>query len=75
MGLVAVLRRANPTVPILMVSGVDQEKAALSAGATRFLSYEKWLVVGNVMSGLLAETRSPFESAGPSDGSAACQPA
>ena len=60
--LVALLRSANPTVPILMVSGMDRATQALGAGATRFLSYDEWLRVGNVMNDLLAETRSPFAS-------------
>jgi ActR/RegA family two-component response regulator len=60
--LVALLRAANATVPILMVSGRDRAKDAVRAGANRFLSYEEWLRVGDVMAGLLAETRSPFAS-------------
>jgi hypothetical protein len=32
-------------------------------------SYDEWLSIGNVMAGLLAETRSPFESSRPVDDS------
>jgi DNA-binding response OmpR family regulator len=60
--LVGLLRAANPTVPILMVSGMDRAKDAIRAGANRFLSYEEWLRVGHVMNDLLVETRSPFAS-------------
>jgi DNA-binding response OmpR family regulator len=73
--LVALLRAANPAVPILMVSGRDRENDALGAGATRFMSYDEWLRLGNVMAALLAQTRSPFESERSVDGSPEPQPA
>ena len=73
--LVALLRSANPTVPILMVSGMDRATAAVKAGATRFMSYDEWLRVGNVMADLLAETRSPFASTRAVDDSPEPQPA
>jgi hypothetical protein len=72
--LVALLRAANPTVPVLMVSGVDRAKQAVEAGANRFLSYEEWLRVGHVMSDLLAETRSPFAKEDAMDGAAEPEP-
>ena len=51
--LVRALREANPTVPIVMVSGIDRSKAALLAGATTFLSYEAWLRIGSVVAALI----------------------
>lgn len=73
--LVALLRAANPTVPILVVSGRDRERDALGAGATRFMSYDEWLRIGNVMADLLTQTRSPFEPERAVDDSPEPQPA
>lgn len=73
--LVRVLRAANPTVPIVMVSGMDRAKDAVAAGADKFLSYEEWLRIGNVVGDLLAQTRSPFPPEGTAAGSPQSQPA
>lgn len=59
--LIAMLRRANPTVPIVMVSGIDRTPQALAAGANAFLSYDEWLRIGTVVSEVLAK---PEESPG-----------
>lgn len=56
--LVRALRDANPTVPIVMVSGIDRSKAAMLAGATTFLSYEAWLRIGSVVASLIAPEKS-----------------
>ncbi len=53
--LIAMLRRANPTVPIVMVSGIDRTPQALAAGANAFLSYDEWLRIGTVVSEVLAK--------------------
>lgn len=47
--LVAQLRAADPAVPIIMVSGIDREADALSAGATAFLHYDQWLRIGSLV--------------------------
>lgn len=47
--LVRRLRDADPAVPIIMVSGMDREEAALAAGANCFLSYDQWLRIGSVV--------------------------
>jgi CheY-like chemotaxis protein len=52
--LVRELRRANATVPIVMVSGYDRTRAALAAGATRFLNYDEWLRLGSVIDEIFA---------------------
>lgn len=60
--LVRAIRDANPTVPIVMVSGIDRSKAALLAGATTFMSYEEWLRIGSVVASLIApEKPSPTD--------------
>lgn len=51
--LVRTLREANPTIPIVMVSGLDRTRTALEAGATTFLSYDAWLRIGTVVAELL----------------------
>lgn len=48
------LRKTSPSVPILMVSGIDRSHVALAAGASRFLLFEQWLQVGMVVSEMLA---------------------
>src|ERR1043165_3869838 len=47
--LVQFLRHLNPQLVILMISGRDQTEAALAAGATRFMNYDEWLMVGTVV--------------------------
>ncbi len=54
------LRDANPTVPIVMVSGIDRSQVAVAAGATTFLNYDAWLRIGSVVADLLA--RAPMDS-------------
>jgi hypothetical protein len=57
------LRVANPTVPIVMVSGIDRRAAATEAGANAFLLYDEWLRIGTVVAELLGaptdDTSSP----------------
>src|SRR4051812_27026900 len=48
--LVMILRRVNPAVPIVMVSGHDRRKGALEAGANAFLDYDQWLQIATVVS-------------------------
>lgn len=51
--LVRQLRLANPEVPIVMVSSIDRQEAALAAGADGFLLYDEWLRIGTVVGNLL----------------------
>lgn len=51
--LIRLLRQVNPKVPILAVSGYDRTQEALAAGATRFLNYDRWLLVGSVVAEML----------------------
>lgn len=53
--LVRQLRDVDPNVPIVMVSGIDRQKAAIQAGATSFLSYDEWLRIGSVVERHLAD--------------------
>lgn len=57
LALLPLLRRVNPTVPIVYVSGVDRAVAALAAGATRYLNFDEWLRIGTVVSDLLPPSR------------------
>lgn len=52
--LVRELRLADPAVPIVMVSGFDRTRAALAAGATRFLNYDEWLRLPSVIDEIFA---------------------
>lgn len=56
--LVRGFRAIDREVPIIMVSGVDREKAALDAGATSFLPYDEWLRIGSVVN--VGMTDHPF---------------
>jgi hypothetical protein len=53
--MVRTLRQALPETPIVMVSVSDRKESALSAGATEFLLYEEWLMLGHVVSNLLRD--------------------
>lgn len=53
--LIALLRRVNPRVPIVMVSGYDRTERALAAGADAFLNYDQWLMIGTVVGDAMAK--------------------
>lgn len=53
--LIRELRQVNPTVPIVMMSGIDRRELAMEAGAADFLTYDEWLMVGNKVALLLTE--------------------
>lgn len=64
--LVRRLRNAAPQVPIIMVSGVNREADARSAGATCFLHYDEWPRIGGIVEGHLRSTGgtvAPFSDA------------
>ena len=52
--LVRMFRAVDPAVPIVMVSGIDREDAAIQAGASTFLHYDEWLRVGSVVESYLS---------------------
>jgi CheY-like chemotaxis protein len=56
--LVRLFRRANPTVPIIMVSGYDRTARAIAAGADAFLNYDRWLMIGTVVAEMMAAKNS-----------------
>jgi DNA-binding NtrC family response regulator len=65
--LLPILRKIDPIVPIIAVSGIDRTTEAIAAGASMFLSYEEWLRVGMVVQELLekqtTERRKAFNVA------------
>jgi response regulator RpfG family c-di-GMP phosphodiesterase len=67
--MIQMIREVSPTVPIIMVSGIDRSTEALAAGANFFLSYDEWLRIGTVVAELLslAPTESPVATASPFD--------
>jgi CheY-like chemotaxis protein len=69
--LVRMLRTINPTVPIVMVSGLDRTGQALEAGATSFLNYDAWLRIGTVVAEHVLARRAGTFSAAESDSAAA----
>ena len=56
--LIRNLRQTNPSLPIVMVSGLDRSKAAIDAGANTFLSYDAWLRIGTVVNELISAGKS-----------------
>lgn len=56
--MVALLRRVNPSVPIVMVSGRESCPAAIEAGANAFLNYESWPRIGALVDQTMEEERS-----------------
>jgi DNA-binding response OmpR family regulator len=63
---VRMLRQANPVVPIVMVSGIDRRDSAIEAGATAFLHYDKWLLLGQTIAELINApgSRNPWTNDG-----------
>ena len=51
---IQLLRKANPTVPILMVSGVDRTPAALAAGANAFVLFDQGQRIGLAVAELVS---------------------
>jgi DNA-binding NarL/FixJ family response regulator len=59
--MVRKLRQALPATPIIMVSVSDRKGSALSAGATQFLLYEEWLMLGQVVTSVLKDgSKTPW---------------
>jgi CheY-like chemotaxis protein len=56
--LIRELRAASPDVIILMVSGLDRTDKAIRAGATCFLNYDEWLLVGSLVTDLLSRQQA-----------------
>lgn len=69
--LVKMLRQISPTVPIVMVSGLDRSRTAIEAGATTFLSYEEWLRIGTVVAELVTPRTAPSSAPVSPDAAAA----
>jgi DNA-binding NarL/FixJ family response regulator len=51
--LVAALRAVHPTVPIVWMDNPEAARLAPSAGATRFLDEDAWLLIGTTVKDLL----------------------
>lgn len=47
------LRVGRPHLPILMFSSADHQKAAMAAGATRFLQIDEWLKLRQILDTIL----------------------
>jgi DNA-binding NarL/FixJ family response regulator len=47
------IRAINPQVPIIVVSGIDRSEAVLAAGATGFLNFDSWLLLGSTVANAL----------------------
>jgi DNA-binding NarL/FixJ family response regulator len=62
--LIRAFRALDPMIPIVMVSGIDREEAALAAGANRFLHYDQWLRIGSVVDSILWHVHHERESVG-----------
>lgn len=66
--LVRLLRKAEPTVPIVMVSGYDRRDIAKAAGADAFMNYDEWLTIGNVVAAAMASRAGASAPRRPSGG-------
>lgn len=47
--LILSIRGVAPDAPIIALSGFDRSKEALAAGATKFLNYDQWLLMGTAV--------------------------
>jgi CheY-like chemotaxis protein len=57
--LVEMLRAASPTIPIIYLSGIDRTDAALEAGATTFLQYDQYRLIGQIVRDILRPPLRP----------------
>lgn len=53
--LARALRKVSPSVPILVVSGADRSANAAAAGASAFLNYDSWLMLGTAVEKLIED--------------------
>lgn len=60
------LRNSGVRAPIVLVSGVDRTREALDAGATQFLHYDAWLMLGPMIEDLLRDGGAASEVSSPS---------
>jgi len=59
--LIRAIRREKRDVPLLAVSGIDRRKQLVAAGATTFLNYEEWLMVGRTIAEMISpQSNAPF---------------
>jgi DNA-binding NtrC family response regulator len=65
--LVRKLRKVDPNVPIVMVSGMDRARAAMDAGATSFLNYDEWLRIGTIVERHMARREAEEAKDGEAD--------
>lgn len=69
--LVRLLRKVDSAVPIIVVSGIDRSEQVRAAGATGFLNYEKWLMIGTVVANALNQDAGEKGSTGEGDSASA----
>lgn len=55
----AAIHEAYPDIPLIMVSGTDRAKEARNAGASEFIRFDAWLMVGTVVERLLNARQNP----------------
>jgi hypothetical protein len=51
--LIRTLRSVDQQMVIIAVSSIDRSEQVLAVGATGFLNYEEWLMIGNVVANAL----------------------
>jgi DNA-binding NtrC family response regulator len=51
--IIGILKNISPTLPIVVVSGVDRSEQVLRAGAAGFMHYDKWLMIGVIVDNVL----------------------
>jgi CheY-like chemotaxis protein len=52
--LISTLRRAHSSIPIIWISSEDRTEQLAKTGATRFLHYDAWLMIGAAVEELSA---------------------
>src|SRR4051812_29978887 len=68
--LVQQIRALDPTLCIVMVSGVDRAETARLSGANTFLHYDEWLRIGSVVDQEMNGSAAPFSPDAPNGGGA-----
>jgi CheY-like chemotaxis protein len=64
--VIRTLRKLEQDLVIIAVSGIDRSEQVLAAGATGFMNYDQWLMIGSVVANALkhaaprSASKNPF---------------
>ena len=56
--LVKLLRGVDPEPPIVVISGIDRSREVVAVGATEFVPFDRWLLIGTVVANAINDART-----------------